>query len=111
MWDPGAVGNEGLGRSHLLRVVPRHEADQDIGINGAHGALWRTAAGLPSAPSACAASEEPSGTVPDERPRTNDDRLDAPRSLRPLRPTPTRSPGPGPACDAPRPAPRSDLVR
>ncbi len=38
MRHPRPVGYERLSRSDLLDVIPRHEPDQHVGVNGAHGA-------------------------------------------------------------------------
>ena len=38
MWYPGPAYHEGLGHCHLLRVIPRDEPDQNVRVNGSHGA-------------------------------------------------------------------------
>ena len=35
---PGPACHEGLGHRNLLGVIPRDQPDQDVGVNGAHGA-------------------------------------------------------------------------
>ena len=38
MRHPRPARHEGLGHRNLLRVIPRDEPDQDVGVNGSHGA-------------------------------------------------------------------------
>ena len=38
MRHPGPACHEGLGHRHLLRVVPRDQPDQNVRVNGSHGA-------------------------------------------------------------------------
>ena len=38
MWHPGPACHECLGYCHLLRVIPRDEANQNVRVNGSHGA-------------------------------------------------------------------------
>ena len=35
---PGPACHEGLGHRHLLRVIPRDQPDQNVRVNGSHGA-------------------------------------------------------------------------
>ena len=38
MGDPGPACHEGLGHRNLLCVIPRDQPDQDVCVNGSHGA-------------------------------------------------------------------------
>ncbi len=44
--DPSAVFDEGIGGGGLTRVVSGDEADEDVGVNGAHGFGERGCGGL-----------------------------------------------------------------
>lgn len=39
--NPGTARDEGFGRCHLARIVACDESDEDVRVNGAHGAASR----------------------------------------------------------------------
>lgn len=68
--DPRSAGDKRFCGRCLPCVVPRYQADQNVGVNGAHSAFGRGAGSLPATPRRCAPSESVRRIVRDGYPRS-----------------------------------------